>query len=214
MPRLDAATLPARRPVPAPLFALFALVLILAAVGAYLAAGVVGGGSDTDPVTAAVKKQREPKGGWSIGDSVFTSFGAVAVEAVEKGPGPTAKALSGVTHGVKNLVPPNKVQINAFATMTNLTGKTVEYSPAQFSLLVGSKDADPLPLSTASIKPGVLQPSAAIDVRLSFVVPRKGQKLWVRYKDPARAKPFLIDLGRVTKTPQSTLINPHEHKNR
>ena len=212
MPRLDAATLPARRAVPAPLIALFALVLILAAAGAYLAAGVVGSGSGSDPVTAAVKKQKEPTGGWSIGDSVYTSFGAVAVEAVEKGAGLSAKDLSGVTHGIKNLVPPNKVQVQAFATMTNLTGKPVQYSPAQFSLLVGSKKAKPMPLNTASIKPGVLQPSAAIDVRLSFVVPRKGQKLWVRFKDPGQAKPFLIDLGRVTKTVPSTIVNPHEHK--
>jgi hypothetical protein len=116
-----------------------------------------------------------------------------------------------VTHGIQNLVPPNKVQVQAFATMTNLTGELVEYSPAQFSLLVGTTKAKPLPLTSASIKPGVLQPNAAIDMRLSFVVPRKGQKLWVRFKDPARDKPYLIDLGRNTKTRQGPLANVHLH---
>jgi hypothetical protein len=183
-----------------------ALVLALAAIGAILGAGLLQGqGSHTAPVP------KVPKGGFAVGDAVFTSFGAVAVEAVDKENGPTAKELSGVTHGIQGLVPPSKTQVEAHTTITNLTKRPVEYSPAQFSLLVGSKDARPLPLTTASVKPGVLQPSASIDVRVTFVVPRKGQKLWVQFKDPGRAKPFLIDLGRVTKTPQGALSNYHRH---
>jgi hypothetical protein len=208
MPRLDsAATLPARA-VPRPLAALFLLVLILAAAGAYLAAGVI----RSDDGGGLLTKQGEPRGGFSIGDSVFTSFGAVAIESVEKKGGPTAKALSGVTHGVQNLIPPNKMQVQAFATMTNLTARTARYSPSMFTIVRGSKDAKPQGVFTASVKPGVLQPNAAIDMRLSFVVPRKGEKLWVRFQDPARAKPFFIDLGRSTKTPQNALSNYHLHR--
>jgi hypothetical protein len=194
--------------LPRPLAAFLATIVTLAAVGAYLAAGVVGGNGHDAP---SVPRQVQPNNGFAVGDSVYTSFGAVAVEAVEKNKGLTPKDLSGVTHGIQNLVPAGKVQIQAFATMTNLSGGLVDYSPAQFSLLVGSKTAKPTPLTSASIKPGTLQPNAAIDVRLSFVVPGKGQKMWVRFKDPARAKPYLIDLGRATKTPQGPLANTHVH---
>jgi len=38
-----------------------------------------------------------------------TSFGVVAVEGVTQTAGPTAKALAGMTHGVGNLVPPDKI---------------------------------------------------------------------------------------------------------
>jgi hypothetical protein len=209
MPRPGSATaMPRAGALPRPLAAFLALVVTLAAVGAYLAAGLVGGGGHAH---APATEQVQPGNGFAVGDSVYTSFGAVAVEAVEKNKGLTPKALSGVTHGIQGLVPPNKVQVQAFATMTNLTGDLVQYSPAQFSLLVGSKSARPLPLTSASVKPGVLQPNAAIDLRLSFVVPRKGQKLWVRFKDPARNAPYLIDLGKVGTTPQGALANTHDH---
>ena len=211
MPRLDAATLPARRAVPAPLIALFALVLILAAAGAYLAAGVVGSGSGSDPVTAAVKKQKEPTGGWSIGDSVYTSFGAVAVEAVEKGAGLSAKDLSGVTHGIKNLVPPNKVQVQATVTLTNLLNeRTVDYSPTQFRLLVGKK-RKPVKDVRASFRPGTLQPNASISGQVKFIAPRTGSRLWIEFTDPKRAKPMLIDLGRTGKTPDNAFDGFHKH---
>jgi hypothetical protein len=199
--------MPQAAALPRPLAAFLALVISLAAVGAYLAAGVVApnDGQTTAPV------QVQPDNGFAVGDSVYTSFGAVAVEAVEKNKGLKPKDLSGVTHGIQGLVPPNKVQVQAFATMTNLNAGLVQYSPAQFSLLLGSKKAKPLPLSHASVKPGALQPNAAIDMRLSFIVPGKGQKMWVRFKDPARKKPYLIDLGRVTKTAQGPLANTHVH---
>jgi len=165
--------LPQAGALPRPLAAFLALVLALAVLGAVLAANVIGIGGGGEP---SAPVQVQPDNGFAVGDSVYTSFGAVAVEAVEKNKGLGPKDLSGVTHGIQNLVPPDKVQVQAFATMTNLNSELVEYSPAQFSLLVGSKRAKPLPLTSASIKPGVLQPNAAIDVRLSFVVPRKGQK--------------------------------------
>lgn len=206
MPTTGSASLSSPAPLGAVL-AFPALVVALALVGVIVATGVLGGHGGSAAAPAPTPK----KGGFAVGDSVFTSFGAVAVEAIDKTNGPTAKELSGVTHGIQGLIPPNKTQVETFTTMTNLTQRAVEYSPAQFSLLVGSKRAKPLPLKTASIKPGVLQPNAAIDARLTFVVPRKGQKLWIRFKDPARATPVLIDLGRTSKTPQGALSNYHRH---
>jgi len=209
MLRADSATaMPQAGALPRALVGFLALIVSLAAVGAYLAAGVVGGNGEDTP---SVPRQVQPNNGFAVGDSVYTSFGAVAVEAVEKNKGLKPKDLSGVTHGIQGLVPAGKVQVQAFATMTNLNGGLVDYSPAQFSLLVGSRTAKPTPLTSASIKPGTLQPNAAIDMRLTFVVPGKGQKMWVRFKDPARAKPYLIDLGRITKTAQGPLANTHVH---
>jgi hypothetical protein len=205
---LDAGTTAAlsRRPTIAPLAGLLAFVLVLAALGAYLAVGIVGGDEHSGTLV-----QREPNAGFAVGDSVYTSFGAVAVEAVQKHHGLSAKDLSGMTHGIKNFVGADKVQVQTFATMTNLTGKPVHYDPRWFSLAVGRKDGKTQGPFGASVKAGTLQPNAAIDVRLTFVVPRKGQHLWVRFRDPARATPFSIDLGRVTKTRQGPLANQHVH---
>jgi hypothetical protein len=192
-----------RTATPRPLLAVLAAVLTAMVVGAYLAAGVLGGPThDTAPVD---------KGPFGIHDPAPTSFGVVAVEHAEKNAGPTAKALGGMTHGIKNRVKADQIQVQAFATITNLSHKVVEYSPAQFSLVVGSKDAKPRPITQSSIKPGSLQPNAAIDARLSFVAPRKGQKLWVAFKDPARDAPILIDLGRVSKTPRGALAGEHSN---
>jgi hypothetical protein len=198
-------TLPQPQPLVVTL-ALPAVVVLLAVVGAWLGAGLLRPASDAAPL------QRVPKGGYAVGDSVFTSFGAIAIESVEKSNGPTARQLSGVTHGIQGLIPPNKTQLQAFATMTNLGTRPVRYSPDQFSIVVGRKDAHPQRLSGASVRAGVLQPNASIDLRLSFIVPRKGQRLWARFADPAARKaPVLIDLGRVTKTPGGALANYHRH---
>jgi hypothetical protein len=201
----SAATL-SKRPTTAPLAGLLGLVVLLTALGAFLAAGVLRGDDHSGVIV-----QHEPKAGFAVGDSVYTSFGAVAVEAVQKRHGLSAKDLSGMTHGIKNYVGPDQVQVQAFATMTNLTGRPVRYDPRWFSLAVGRKDAKAQSPSGASVKAGTLQPNAAIDLRLTFIVPRKGQHLWVRFRDPARSTPFSIDLGRITKTPQGALANQHTH---
>jgi hypothetical protein len=190
-----------RTTTPRPLLAVLAALLAAAILGAYLAAGVVSAGGD-DPAPSA-------DGPFALRDAVPTSFGVVAVEYAEKNAGPTAKALGGMTHGIGDRVKADQIQVQAFATITNLDHRVVEYSPAQFSLAAGSKDAKPLPITAASVKPGTLQPNAAIDVRLTFVAPRKGEKLWVRYKDPARKAPVFIDLGRVSKTPRGALAGEH-----
>jgi 2-keto-4-pentenoate hydratase len=82
-----ATAMPQAAALPRPLAAFLALVLSLAVVGAVLAAGVIGvggGGQASAPV------QVQPDNGFAVGDSVYTSFGAVAVEAVEKNKGLTA----------------------------------------------------------------------------------------------------------------------------
>jgi len=204
MDRHAHAALDARTTTPRPLLAVLAAALTLAVVGAYLAAGVLGGGATADHDSRGIAK-----GPFGLSDPAPTSFGVVAMEHAEKTVGPSAKALGGMTHGISGRVRADQVGIQAFGTITNLSHRVVEYSPEQFTLVAGSRDAKPQPIHSASIKPGSLQPNAAIDVRLSFIAPRKGQKLWVRFKDPARSAPIFIDLGRVSKAPKGALAGEH-----
>jgi hypothetical protein len=150
------------------------------------------------------------KGPFGVSQDIPTSFGAVAIDNVEKVNGVTAKDLSGVTHGISNYVPPNKTQVQASVTLTNLLGDTVDYSPTQFRLLVGKK-RKPVGEVRASFRPGTLQPDASISGQLKFVAPRNGSQLWVEFTDPKRSKPVLIDLGRTGRTPDNAFDGFHKH---
>jgi hypothetical protein len=169
--------------------------------------------------TAALQRDASlaPKGPAAIAQDVPTSFGVVAVESMTKNAGPTAKALAGMTHGVGNLVPPNKLQVDVTVTLTNLKGKVARYSPAQFGLRATRGDKPGrstrhFRLARASVPPGTLQPNASIDATLTYVVPRDGSKLWMTFDDAARAPPILFDLGRIDRTPRGALNQYHAHQ--
>jgi hypothetical protein len=187
----------------APLLALVLSVVALAAGGLYVAVGLIQQGSGTPAIP-------ELKGPFGVSQDIPTSFGAVAIDNVEKVNGVTAKDLSGVTHGISNYVPPNKTQVQASVTLTNLLGDTVDYSPTQFRLLVGKK-RKPVGEVRASFRPGTLQPDASISGQLKFVAPRNGSQLWVEFTDPRRSKPVLIDLGRTGRTPDNAFDGFHKH---
>jgi hypothetical protein len=172
--------------------------LALAGAGAVLAAGIVAAG---DSHSASSVKPPILTGPFGTGQDVPTSFGVVSVEYAEKINGTTAKQTGGQTHGISGFVPADKVQVQASVTLTNLLDQPTAYDPRQFRLLVG-KDRKPVNEVRANIKPGALQPDAAIDARLSFIAPRNGDKLWIEFTDPGRAKPILIDLGRTGRTPE------------
>ena len=177
-----------------------AVALLLA--GAYLAVGVVSRGAPKDPVVAL------PPGPFGTAQDIPASFGVVAVEHVEKVNGLTATALSGATHGISGFVAPDKVQVQASVTLTNLLDHPVAYDPRQFRLLVGPK-RKPIGEVRSNLRPGTLQPDASIDSQLKFVAPRDGSKLWIEFSDPGRAKPILIDLGRTGKTPAGAFAGFH-----
>jgi hypothetical protein len=187
----------------APLLALVLSVVALAAGGLYVAVGLIQQGAGTPAIP-------ELKGPFGVSQDIPTSFGAVAIDNVEKVNGVTAKDLSGVTHGISNYVPPNKTQVQASVTLTNLLGDTVDYSPTQFRLLVGKK-RKPVGEVRASFRPGTLQPDASISGQLKFVAPRNGSQLWVEFTDPRRSKPVLIDLGRTGRTPDNAFDGFHKH---
>jgi hypothetical protein len=171
--------------------------LALAGVGAVLATGIIATGeSHSASVTPPILK-----GPFGTAQDVPTSFGVVSVEYAEKINGTTAKQTGGQTHGISGFVPADKVQVQASVTLTNLLDAPIAYDPRQFRLLVGA-DRKPVTEVRANIKPGTLQPDAAIDARLTFIAPRNGDKLWIEFTDPARATPILIDLGRTGRTPE------------
>ena len=194
--------------------AMAAAAVALAVAGGMLALGMVRTGRDAQAL------QRDAslalRGPAAIGEDVPTSFGVVAVESMTKSPGPTAKALAGVTHGIQNLVPPNKIQVLTTVTITNTTGSVIPYTPAQFLLYAtrGKKPGPgdrPIHLTRASVPPGALQPSASIDATLTYVAPRNGSRLWVSFRDRGSSRPVLIDLGRTDRTPSGALDQYHAH---
>jgi hypothetical protein len=188
--------------------AVVAVVLVatvaMAAAGALIAVNMIATGQPAAPAPKLLP------GPFGTAQDIPTSFGVVAVEHAEKINGTTAKALGGNTHGISGFVAPNKVQIQASITLTNLLDKPVAYDPRQFRLLVGA-ERKPVKSVKSNLLPGTLQPDASIDGRLIFVAPRTGSKLWIEFDDPARAKPVLIDLGRTGKTPADAFDGFNKH---
>jgi Domain of unknown function (DUF4352) len=183
-----------------PLVALVFSVVALAAAGATLAFGVLtGSGESAAPVL---------KGPFGVSQDIPTSFGAIAIDNVDKLDGMKPKDLNGMTH-FPSYVKPDQTQVQASVTMTNLLGRPVEYSPTQFRLLVGD-DRKPVDEVRASFRPGTLQPDANIGGQLKFVAPREGKKLWLEFRDPGRDTPILIDLGRTGTTPDSAWDGFHK----
>ena len=199
-PLRRSATPVARRTAPAVATIAGALALVL--VGGYLAAGVITRGAPADPVIAL------PPGPFGTAQDIPASFGVVAVQNVVKTNGVGAKALSGNVHGISGYVAPDKVQVRAAVTLTNLLDHPIAYDPRQFRLLVGAK-RKPLDEVRSNLRPGTLQPDASIDAQLQFIVPRNGSKLWIEFTDPGRAKPILVDLGRTGKTPAGAFDGFH-----
>ena len=179
--------------------------LALAVAGAVIAANIIAAGA---PATPAPQQLPGPFG---TAQDIPTSFGVVAVEHAEKINGTTAKELGGNTHGISGFVAPNKVQVQASVTLTNLLDTPIAYDPRQFRLLVGA-DRKPVRSVKSNMRPGALQPDASVDGRLVFVAPRTGSKLWIEFTDPGRAKPLLIDLGRTGKTPPNAFDGFQHHK--
>ena len=186
-----------------PLIAGVLSVVALAAGGVKIGIGLIARGAP-EPVVPQLK------GPFGVSQDIPTSFGAVAIDNVEKVNGLTAKALSGVTHGISNYVPPNKTQVQASVTLTNLLDdRSQAYSPTQFRLLVG-KDRKPVKEVRASFRPGTLQPNASISGQLKFIAPRTGSQLWIEFTDPKRSEPVLIDLGRTGRTPDNAFDGFHK----
>ena len=189
----------------APVAALTAFLAALVALGGVIAAGVLHGERPAHPATALRA--------FGVGDDVATSFGAVAVESVQRVDGLTHRQLSGAAHGIQSLVPRGREQIEVDATLTNLSRSVQTYAADQFRLVetrgrMPSPDDTRRDMTSTSLHRGALQPNAAIDARLTFVVPRNGRRLFLEYRERGRSKPVAIELGR---TGSRISLVPHAH---
>lgn len=177
--------------------------LALAVVGGVLASGMIRDGDHAANGLAAT-----PQGPFGMAQDIPVSFGIVAVEHVAKLKSTTGKDLGGMSHDISGLARPDQQQIQASVTLTNLTAKPVAYTPTQFRLFAGDK---PITTIKSSFDPGELQPYAGIEGRLTFVVPRKGKKLTLKFRDPGRSAPVTIDLGRTARTPAGAPAGAGHH---
>jgi hypothetical protein len=131
--------------------------------------------------------------------SIRTSFGTMIVGRVLTVNGLTAKATSGVTHGIQNAVWSEDAQVETTVYLSNARSTTLEYAPTDFSVQAtrpkGRKRV--LPVIKSDVGPGTLQPMATVELRLSFKVPRDGSRMLLAYRDPGSKSPIYIRLGRI-----------------
>jgi hypothetical protein len=194
------------------------LVLAIAGVGVLLSVNVVSNGAPPAP------DARRPAGPFGLVQAIPISYGALRVTGAQQLAGPTARKLAGVTHGVQSLVPPNKVQVQPRIVLTNLLKTPAAYSPASFELLAAKRvvargrgpaappaGARAYRPSGATISAGTLQPGGSIEAQLTFVAPRNGSHLWLRFREPGRPRPVVVDLGRTGRTPPGAFAGYHQH---
>ena len=165
-----------------------AVVAVLALAGIGLAIAVVAG-------SAPSAEDRALKGPYGVQQDVPTSFGAIAVD------------------GLAHIAPTSHVgrKMKAFVTLTNLLDRPVRYAPSQFRL-VGREDESPVARVKTTLHAGTILPDASVSGQLTFAAPAKGAKLWLRYADPNRDEPILIDLTRQgAVTPGSVFKRFIEH---
>jgi hypothetical protein len=175
-------------------------------VAAVAAAAVVGIVLATSLITgpAAGHAADQESGRFTVAQDIATSFGWIAVEHAETVKGLTSKDLAGAVHGIGSFVGAERALVKAAVTLRNGPGRPLPYSLTQFTLVATGKDGERrrYPVANASVRDGVLQPDAAVDASLGFVVPRDGATLALEFADPGRERPFVIDLkagaGRVS----------------
>jgi hypothetical protein len=150
-----------------------------------------------------------------LGHEYRTSFGVVAVTDVEAINGLTAKELAGVTHGIQNLVKSGEGQIQVGFELSNTQRYPIPYNATkQFRLRLGNKGSV-IPPSAGTIRSGELQPGAAIDATLAFVVPKAAKSLVLQFRDLGRAPPVSIQLGpvsafgRISGSPKDAGVHAH-----
>jgi hypothetical protein len=187
-----------------------AAVVAAAVVGIVLAVSLLTGPADGHAAGHG-------SGRFTVAQDIETSFGWVAVEHAETVKGLTSKQLGGATHGIGSFVARDKALVQASVTLTNTTAGTVRYDPRQFVLVAKSPKSGKeqrIGATYASIKAGVLQPDAAIDAKVSFIVPRDGSRMSLAFTDPGRTAPVVIDLrqgaGRASAQELRDLADAHK----
>jgi hypothetical protein len=185
-----------------------AAVLAAAVVGIVLAVSLLTGPADGHAAGQAT-------GPFSVAEDIETSFGWVAVEHAETVKGLTAKQLAGAVHGIGSFVGAERALVKASVTLRNGPVRALPYSLSQFTLVATGRNGKVrrYPVASATVRDGILQPDAAVDAGLGFVVPRNGSSLALEFKDPAREKPIVVELdadaGRATAADKRALQHGH-----
>jgi hypothetical protein len=171
-----------------------AAVACAAVVGVVLAVSLLTG-------PAGGHAAHSTSGSFGVAQDVPTSFGYVAVEHAETIKGLTAKQLAGAVHGIGSYVPPEKALVTASITLRNGAQGPTDYTLGQFTLRATTKQGAVrrYRVSHATVADGTLQPDAALDARLAFVVPRENARLAVEFDDPATKAPVVIALDNTTR---------------
>jgi hypothetical protein len=166
-----------------------AAVAAAAVVGVVLAVSLITGQAEGHAADHA-------GGRFGVAEDIRTSFGFVAVEHADTVKGLTSKDLAGAVHGIGDFVGVERALVKASVTLRNGPVRPISYSPRQFTLVATGKGGKVSrhPVSNASVRDGLLQPDAAVDASLGFVVPRNGARLALEFADPGRKQPIVIDL--------------------
>jgi len=184
-----------------PVIGVVAGSIALAGAGAILAIGmlIAGRGGIRDPPA------------YEVGRDAVTSFGTVAIQQVELLGGLSAQDLGGMTHGVQNLVPPDKVQLQLSILLTNSSPRPVLYALTDQFRLVSETgdDAEQLPGLAAPI--GSLPGRSSLSAVLRFMAPRDSDDLFLEFRDPGEERPVRIHVVAGDRVPQSSLDNSHDH---
>jgi hypothetical protein len=170
----------------------------LAVAGGWLAILALAGGGGHGGLAAAV------------GDEISTSFGTLTVERANTLDGLTAEDLGGVTHGINDLVLSDSAQEEVSILLTNTGGSSARVDPDQFRLIVADTGKAFAP-SGSTVRPMTLDPGASLGASLTFVVPRSGAEMSVRYTDPGSAAQVSVALGRLDQAPAGGDPTLHSH---
>jgi hypothetical protein len=184
-----------------------AAVVAAAVVGIILAVSLLTGPADGHAGHGS--------GRFAVAQDIETSFGWVAVEHAETVKGLTAKQLGGAVHGIGDFVGAERALVKASVTLRNGPERVLPYSLSQFTLVATGRRGKVrrYPVSTATVRDGLLQPDAAVDAGLGFVIPRNGATLALEFRDPGAKQPIVIDLdsavGRATAADKRAAHHTH-----
>lgn len=165
-----------------------AVIAALAVAGGAVGVHALSGGEATAPAVTASSHDHAHR----VGEEIFTEYGVVSVQLVDKSAGVPSKALAGATH-YPSYVGGAQMSVQVTLTAKNLITRPTTVSADQFTLLSGKTAVTPRRVAVDTVK---LQPEASFDEILSFTVPREGQPLTLAYQETKDASPILVDLGR------------------
>lgn len=173
-------------------------------------------GPGTDATAAAGATTEVPDAPPARARIVRTSFGTLVVHEPRLTRGISARALGGQSHGINDYVPPERQLVQVPVTLRNVSGRPSEYDARRFRLALraaGSKhDTGTAQLASSTLRSGTLTSGASIDAELTFVVPRTGAEMYLRFHDgPQPHRVSIGDAGPVHR-PQVGDHSRHAHR--